>query len=90
MVQIGIVQRGTISTDLVLTCHASEVLSSSAVAGQWVIIEGGREDGNRACHSSVRAGSSHSRGGEHCTLTLHCHLLDERERRIVLMKLHFW
>ncbi len=62
VVQIGFVQQGTRSKDLFLSCNASEVWSSSAVAGQWVITEGGREDINRACNS-VRAGAFHSQGG---------------------------
>lgn len=40
---------------------SSEVWSSSAVAGQWVM-ERGKEDINRACNS-VRAGAFHSGGG---------------------------
>lgn len=62
VVQIGFVQPGTRSKDLFLSCNASAVWSSSAVAGQWVITEKGREDINGACNS-VRARDFHSGGG---------------------------
>lgn len=63
VVQIGFVfnevQEARICSSRVMPLKCK---SSSAVAGQWVITEGGREDINRACNS-VRTGASHSRGG---------------------------